>query len=194
MPPQRAGGSDSVEACQRSCGREAAGKIESCRKTNWCARSGIEAEEKRAKDACVNVHFPMQKVEKISPRISSASAAPTTSPTASRASRKGTAISSGSTPVPEFFCSLAQAGLGTLKASLMPRVDCGQHRSVSGAISAGFGHDQIYEMVNSLAGPAGNGHRLHSAGAVSRLCGDREDRLCLTPEFRARSLRVSVFA
>jgi hypothetical protein len=62
-------------------------------------------------------------------------------------------------PGPEFFCSLAQAGLGTLKARLMPRVDCGQHWSVSGAISAGFGHDQIYEKVNSLAGPAGNCRR-----------------------------------
>ena len=78
---------------------------------------------------------------------------------------------------PEFFCSLAQAGLGTLKARLMPRVDCGQHRSISGAISAGFGHDQIYETVNSLAGPAGNATGPLCGGCFAAVWGSRRSTL-----------------
>ena len=57
---------------------------------------GIQPEEKRPENRGVMTHFPMQNVLKILPRISSISAAPTTSPAASRASRSGTATSSGS--------------------------------------------------------------------------------------------------
>jgi hypothetical protein len=58
---------------------------------------GIQPKEQRPKNRGVKGHFPMQKVLKIFPRISSVSAVPTTSPAASSAPAAA-CVSSGEPP------------------------------------------------------------------------------------------------
>ena len=76
----------------------------------------------------------------------------------------------------------------------MSRVDGGQHRSVSGAISARFGHDQIDKMVNSLAGQAGNGHWPLCGSCFAAVLGIEKIDFVYRENFALARLRVSGFA
>ena len=109
---------------------KAGGNREICRKTKWVL-ARHPAGKKRPENRGVEAHFPMQNVLKISPRISL---------NISRAHDFSYGIKSFAQRhrhefrirlLAQFFLSFLQASLGSLKASLMSRIDGGEHRGVN---------------------------------------------------------------
>ena len=113
---------------------------------------GVQPEEKRPKNRGVNIHFPMQKVLKISPRISSSIRR--ADDFARRVERftQRHRDQFGIDAFPELLLGFLQAGAGALKACLMTRVDGREHRRLGGLISTRLGNDRS-RRVRSIPSP-----------------------------------------